>query len=252
MARKKRQRFEEGALVHIPFGRGRHGYGQLLVDPWIRVFDHASGEELDEPGSILAQPVLFTVAVHTFGITEGRWQVIGRVPLGPEDRRLPDQFMQDQLDPSRLQRVSFDREGHQRQRPASAEECEGLEAAAVWDPEHVEGRLDDHYAGRTNLHLSSMRLLRPGEVFTAILHRPEDPDGNWVVSGRAHGPIRVGDRVRVGSAEGPLLEVAAVKTYVGGADARALVSGQSGTLHLSGKLAAKQREERALYRAEGA
>jgi hypothetical protein len=44
------------------------------------------------------------------------------------------------------------------ERPATREECFGLERAAVWDPEHVVSRLDDHFAGRPNAWVDLMRL----------------------------------------------------------------------------------------------
>jgi len=46
--------------------------------------------------------------------------------------------------------------GHIRQ--ASRAECEGLERCAVWEPEHVEDRLRDHFAGKPNVWVESLRL----------------------------------------------------------------------------------------------
>ena len=40
--------------------------------------------------------------------------------------------------------------------PATYDEVVDLECAAVWDPEHVESRLDDHYAGVENLWVKSL------------------------------------------------------------------------------------------------
>lgn len=40
----------------------------------------------------------------------------------------------------------------------SAAECEGLECAAVWSPEHVEDRLRSHYAGVPCEWALSLRL----------------------------------------------------------------------------------------------
>lgn len=252
MKRQKKQRFVEGAIVRVPYGDGRHTYAQLIEDPWIRVFDHSSTGEVEDLESIISKPVLFTVAVHTFGITEGRWPILGQAQLRPEDRRLPNQFIQDLFNPSKLRILSNRPDGPQTERPATVAECEGLEAASVWDPEHVERRIADHYAGRTNLSLLVMRLVRPGEVFTVLLDRGQDASGNWVVSGRVHAPIRVGDRVFVGQLQGPLLTVAALKTYMDDADVPPLVSGESGTLHLAGQLPPEARSERVLYRAEPA
>jgi hypothetical protein len=43
-------------------------------------------------------------------------------------------------------------------RPAKRKECVGLECCAVWDPEHVEDRLKDHFAGIPNKWVQSMAL----------------------------------------------------------------------------------------------
>ena len=43
------------------------------------------------------------------------------------------------------------------ERLAIAEECVGLERAAVWEPEHVEDRLRDHFAGRSNRWVESLK-----------------------------------------------------------------------------------------------
>jgi hypothetical protein len=41
-------------------------------------------------------------------------------------------------------------------RPATPEECAGLEPAAVWEPEHIADRLQDAFAGRPNHWLEEM------------------------------------------------------------------------------------------------
>ncbi|MBP7282109.1 MAG: hypothetical protein KBA66_11060 [Leptospiraceae bacterium] len=38
-------------------------------------------------------------------------------------------------------------------RPATKEECKGLERLAVWTPEGIKKRLNDYYAGRNNYYL---------------------------------------------------------------------------------------------------
>jgi hypothetical protein len=60
--------------------------------------------------------------------------------------------MVDVLDPDHYQII--DDEGNIRD--ATREETEGLEPAAVWEPEHIADRLEDHYAGRPNRWLKSM------------------------------------------------------------------------------------------------
>jgi hypothetical protein len=59
--------------------------------------------------------------------------------------------------------------------PASLEECEYLEVAAVWDGHHVEDRLRDHFDGRPSEWVESMRLNRwPPEIRHLQIARPVD------------------------------------------------------------------------------
>ena len=103
----------------------------------------ALSEEL-EIERIVERPVLFYVAVMHHAIRTGRWPVAGYVPLDGRLRR-PSTFIQDPLDKN-----SFSIYENGRIRRATRQECIGLERAAVWEPEHVEARLLDHYAGRKN------------------------------------------------------------------------------------------------------
>ncbi len=40
------------------------------------------------------------------------------------------------------------------------EECESYERLAVWDASHVEDRLRDHFEGRPNIWVESLRIKR--------------------------------------------------------------------------------------------
>lgn len=246
--RKKRQDFVEGAIVRIAYEGGEHTYAQLLVDPWIRVFD-AAGKEFADLSQLVTRPVLFKVAIHTFAVIEGRWPIVGHVPLRPEDRRIPDQFVQDLLNPANLRILTTSTDGDWKERPATAAECEGLEAASVWDPEHVETRIADHYAGRPNMALHADRLVRPGEVFTVIIDRGQDARGNWVVSGRVHATLRAGDRVSAGP-DRRVLTIATIKTYLGDREIGTVPAGQSAMLQLAGDVTPDILAERVLRTAE--
>jgi hypothetical protein len=43
--------------------------------------------------------------------------------------------------------------------PVSIDKCRGLERSAIWEPEHVEERLSDHYAGKVNRWAESLKLI---------------------------------------------------------------------------------------------
>ena len=88
-----------------------------------------------------------------YAVTRGRWKRVGHKPISDAEARPPAKFIRDLLAPGRY-RIYEDG----KMRKATRKECEGLEAAAVWDPEHVEDRLRDHYAGRPNKWVESLRL----------------------------------------------------------------------------------------------
>ena len=88
-----------------------------------RVFD-ASGEELVDPTELVARPVLFRVAVENAAMTSGRWPIVGQVPLGPDDVRAPDAFLQDLFDPTDFRIASTSLDGAWSERRATLAECE--------------------------------------------------------------------------------------------------------------------------------
>ena len=148
----KRQRRTAGALLSVPLGDGTHCYALTLPEADFAFFDLRS-DSVQESTNVLSRPILFRVAVHKSAWATGRWPEISNVEV-PGDLLEPQPtFMQDAIDPERF---SIYLAGHIR--PASRAECEGLERCAVWDPEHVEDRLRDHFAGKPNVWVESLRL----------------------------------------------------------------------------------------------
>jgi hypothetical protein len=75
-----------------------------------------------------------------------RWPKVDYRALEPELATPTDYFMKDK----QTGRFSIYRSSDGSTRDSTYDECKGLEAAAVWEPEHVEDRLRDHFAGRPN------------------------------------------------------------------------------------------------------
>ena len=153
----KRVQRRAGDVLKINLGNGRHSYAQVSCDPLIVFFDGAFTN--DGPLShVTALRVLFRVWVHDDAIKTGRWRVVGHKPLTAENAAEPFFYKQDAMTGAlSLYHSTFADTGWER--PASATECDGLECAAVWDAEHVEDRLRDHYAGgRPNAWLESLRM----------------------------------------------------------------------------------------------
>lgn len=119
-------------------------------------FDRVSADDL-APENVSRLPVLFRIWVANHAVTRGRWPVIGRVAITPENSAEPFFYKQDAIT-GRLALYHSTFAATNWERPASLAECAGLEAAAVWEPEHVEDRLRDHFAGRSNKWVESLRI----------------------------------------------------------------------------------------------
>lgn len=146
-----------GTILKIPFDDTVHTYARVLRHPFIAVYDCKTSEDVTSLEEIIAKEILFVVAVMDRAVTGGRWKAVGALPLKDGEIPIPDQFMQDMFNPNNCQII--DSSGNVRE--ATIEECEGLERAAVWEAEHVEDRIRDHYLGRPNRWLESMKLIRP-------------------------------------------------------------------------------------------
>ncbi|HXR61376.1 MAG TPA: hypothetical protein VN732_08625 [Solirubrobacterales bacterium] len=148
--------WKPGTLLRRSLPDGFTYYARLLEAPFAAFYAERTPEPVEDPRQIVEAPVLFTVPVHKSLLGEGGWEPVAALPADPS-LRPPLLFRQDILEPSSCTIV--DPEGNERE--ATPEECEGLEAEAVWEPEHVDDRLMDHFAGRPNPWLADLELRRP-------------------------------------------------------------------------------------------
>jgi hypothetical protein len=147
-----RQRWTRGAVVTIPLGRGQFAFAQMLGDPEYAFFDLRT-RAIKDPTEIVEHPTIFRLWVMGSAHTRGRWKKLGPAPILGPLKKLVKRFNQDPLDPD-LIRLGFHGDG----KLVTRAECRNVECAAVWDPEHVESRLRDHFAGRKNVWLNSLKL----------------------------------------------------------------------------------------------
>src|SRR5262245_11440659 len=147
----KRQKRTVGAIVKIPLDGKWFTYGQILDDAEVAVFDARTDCELpmDE---ITSRAIICRVAVSYHAITKGRWLKVGKSPISEEIKVPMPKYIQDILKPDRFEIYC---NGEIRQ--STHEECIGLERAAVWEPEHVEERIRDHYSGKQNRWVDILR-----------------------------------------------------------------------------------------------
>lgn len=102
--------------------------------------------------SLRDRQILFKIWVMKSAIGKNGWKIVGQLPLSDEMRISPWFFKQDGIS------KKITRYRHPEEVPATKEECEGLECAAVWSTVHVESRLVDHFEGRPNKWVESMAL----------------------------------------------------------------------------------------------
>lgn len=149
------QRLKEGALVKIDLGDGYFGFGRVLNRSELAFYDLRS--DLEHPVNledIYAAPVAFIVAVMNTAVKSGRWQIIDKRPL--EDKfLLPRKYFISDTLTGKLS-IYLNTDGSIR--PANRTECAGLECAAVWEAEHIEDRLKDHFSGRKNIWVEQLKL----------------------------------------------------------------------------------------------
>ena len=149
---KTRQHRTIGAILKVPLDDRWHTYAQTLDHSDFAFFDARTDRELAVE-DIVSRPVLFREAVHKSAWTTGRWKRIGKAPLSVELAQPIPTFIQDPLRPDRFEIYLSGII-----RPAERKECEGLRRCAVWDPNHIEDRLRDYYAGTKNKWVESLRL----------------------------------------------------------------------------------------------
>lgn len=146
---KKQQRVP-GDVLKIKLDDGSYCFARVLHEPYIAFYGlNIEDADID---TILSSEIIFKIAVMNKAITTGRWKKYGHRPLD-ESLEMPIRFFRQDTISKKLYIYVNGNEA-----PATASECTGLERAAVWDPEHVEDRLRDHFAETPNKWVESLRL----------------------------------------------------------------------------------------------
>ncbi|MFO0851903.1 MAG: hypothetical protein U0871_25555 [Gemmataceae bacterium] len=146
-----RQRRSDGVILKVSLGGGWHAYAWTMPEVDFAFFDLKA--RTDPPvEQIVTHRIAFRVGVHKAAWTTGRWLRVGRWPIPARLAAPVPTYIQDPIDGS----FSIYLAGHIR--PARRDECVGLECCAVWDPEHVEDRLRDHFAGVPSKWVESVRI----------------------------------------------------------------------------------------------
>lgn len=145
-------RRKEGDIFIITLPDGSYGYGRVLVDPFYAFYDLKTKEPINDLVKITSSKILFKLAVMKYAITSGGWKILGNIKLDEYLKEPPILF--GQSDVSNFFWLEY---WDGTQQDSTFEECMNLERAAVWEPEHVESRLEDYFAGRPNKWVESLR-----------------------------------------------------------------------------------------------
>ncbi|NML35505.1 immunity 26/phosphotriesterase HocA family protein [Paraburkholderia antibiotica] len=146
-----RGRGKVGDVVMIDLGNESFGYGRVLLEPTMAFYDLRS-REMVAAREVVKAPVLFTIWVLNKAIKSEKWEVIGNLPLEDHLKAEPKFFKQDMLS------KKFFIYDDVKNIPATREDCIGLERASVWEANHVEDRLRDHFDDVPNKWVESMKL----------------------------------------------------------------------------------------------
>lgn len=150
MTTRRKSRRRIGDIVKILLPDNFYCFGRVLQEPLVAFYDlHV--REIPDIDVIISSPILFKVWVMNSAITTGRWVIVGNRDVDDRTATEPEFFKQDTIS------KKYSRYFNNMETPATKAECIGLECAAVWDAEHVEERLVDHYAGRPNKWVESLK-----------------------------------------------------------------------------------------------
>ena len=129
-----RCRPQVGDVIQVTLPTGRYAYGRILRDASVAFY----GRTTAEPGlpPIGSRDYQFVVGVYDDVPGSDGAPVVGHDPSQkPEDDWSPPQSVRDPISGA----MSIYHHGHMR--PATPDEVEGLETAAVWDLHHLIDRL---------------------------------------------------------------------------------------------------------------
>jgi Immunity protein 26 len=143
----KRQKITIGSILEIHVDKKYYVYSQILEHASYAFFDFKSNQKLTDFSVLEGAKVLFIVAVYDYVVNQGKWLKVGKLPLRESFKNKPLKFIHWPHD--KVKWGIYDPNTGEI-RNSTKEDCKGLEVAAVYEAEHVEERLSDHYAGRPN------------------------------------------------------------------------------------------------------
>lgn len=150
----KRQRIIPGSILEIN-ANDKYYYAQILQSKGCAFFDLELDNPLKDYSSLNHKDVLFIVRVYDDVIVKGKWLKVGNLEIRDDLKIEPNKFIQDSLNPDNFELYN---PNTGEITPSNREEVKGLECASVWEAEHVEDRLRDHFAGKPNVWVEQLAI----------------------------------------------------------------------------------------------
>ncbi len=150
----RRKNWDSGNIVEIALPSGGLTYGIVIESPRIAFFDRKFDSQ--PPVDVIVEaPIAFQIWVMKYAIGK-QWSVVGHADVPSKILNANRFFKQDAISGKFS---IYQSGGHEM--PATYSEIVDLERAAVWDPGHVESRLEDHYSGIENTWVKSLAPKKP-------------------------------------------------------------------------------------------
>lgn len=150
--RKMKQKKIPGAIAKVQIDGEYHTYARVL-NSGVAFYDCRTRIDMLDLNEIISLPILFSAMVNDNGIKKGKWPIIGIIPL--EEKLQNDKYYDTEIMSPEIFRIHEN--GYFR--VATKDECAGLDVAGVWDPIHIEQRLQDYYQGIENLFVKRLDVL---------------------------------------------------------------------------------------------
>jgi hypothetical protein len=96
---KKQNKIVIGDIVKIKLDDVFHTYARVLPETHYAFYDCRISNEIDIK-DICSKPILFITAAHSTAVKEGKWAIIGNLPLESNLQVIPPKFIRSNADPN--------------------------------------------------------------------------------------------------------------------------------------------------------
>lgn len=155
----KKQKIKSGLVLKIATGDGFKSFAKVLKDSRICIYNFRIKEEdfINFNLNVLEnKPILFYVSIYDSVIVEGKFPVIGELPVSIEEiHKIPPRFNQDE---NTLECTLYYYEPAII-RKATPEECIGLDPVCIYGPDNIIERIVNHYAGKKTPFIESHKVI---------------------------------------------------------------------------------------------